>query len=300
MKTAAAQQLRLSGHAPGADASAGTVPAANGRIRAALMWLLALGVIWGVGKAVKPSVIEALDRPVASVQVEGEFRQVDRARVEALVQPLITNSFLRLDLEAIKTGLELEPWIDTAALGRRWPDHLMISIAEQQAIARWGDGGFLNQRGEVVAVEQSGALQDLPLLDAQPGRAAQLLTQYKALSLLLRSRQLVLTELHCDEKGAWSLRLRDAGSNATGVAIGRDQLMARMQRFLKVYDQTLVGTLARVERVDVRYNNGVAVSWLAPEELPEEVPVKVSAEVSGKVSDKTVQTEQWQQLWTTG
>ena len=238
-------------------------PANPGRIRRWLSVVAALVVLVAVGERVAGYVDATLSRPVAQVAVKGQFQFVPRERVEALVQPYIDNSFLRLDLERIKQVLEQEPWIDRAALGRRWPDQLTITVVEQQPIARWGDGGFLNQRGELVAAQDNGKLQSLPVLHAQAGREVELLAQYQDLSVLLRSRQLQLAELACDEKRAWTLML----SNGLKVVVGRDQVMEKMRRFLRIYDAVLAEELARVESVDVRYNNGVAVRWREPAEI---------------------------------
>lgn len=258
-------------------------PSNPGCIRRWLSAVAALGVMAVAGYFLTGYVEATLARPVAKVAVEGDFRFVSRARVEALVQPQIDNSFLRLDLARIKRVLEQEPWIDRASLGRRWPDRLIITIAEQQPIARWGDGGILNQRGELVVVEDNGRLNHLPVLYSQAGRESQLLAQYQDLSVLLRSRQLQMTELSCDEKHAWSLTL----SNGLKVVIGRDQVMEKMRRFLRVYDAVLVEDLARVESVDVRYNNGVAVNWREPQAA---IAVRRFEHYSGQdnVGDKVV------------
>jgi len=231
-----------------------------GRIRRGLLGVVGVGLVAALFYMGQGYVLAVMELPVASVHVEGEFRFVSQERVVELVEPQIHSSFLKLELEQIKAELEREPWIDRAALGRRWPDRLTVTIVEQQPIARWGDTGFLNQRGEVVAIEPLAKLQELPVLYASAGREAELLAQYQDLSVLLRSRGLAIKELHCDDKRAWALTL----NNELKVVIGRDQVMEKMRRFLRVYDQLLSADLERVVSVDVRYNNGVAVRWREP------------------------------------
>lgn len=236
------------------------VRANPGRIRRWLLGSVAICLVAVLFYMGQGYVIAVMERPVASVQVEGEFRFVSEARVVELVEPQINRSFLQLELAQIKTELEREPWIDRAALGRRWPDRLTVTIVEQQPIARWGESGFLNQRGEVVTIASLAQLDDLPVLYASIGREAELLAQYQDLSVLLRSRGLAIRELYCDEKRAWALTL----NSGLKVVIGRDQVMEKMRRFLRVYDQSLAADLERVISVDVRYNNGVAVRWREP------------------------------------
>ena len=202
-------------------------------------------------------VAELVDRPLASVMVEGDFHFISKERAMALISAEINEDFLQLDLMRMKTALESEPWVEHAALARRWPDALEVRITEQQPIARWGTDGFLNQRGELVRVDNIDALAALPLLQGNAADASKIMQQYQDLSQLLRSRGLDVIELKCDNKKSWRLTLK----GDVEVAIGRDQVMEKMRRFMAVYDQHLSEVWQDVTAIDVRYKNGVAVQW---------------------------------------
>ena len=58
-------------------------------------------------------------------------------------------------------------------------------------------------------------------------------------------------------RGAWTLTL----ANGIEVALGRDQVEERFERFLTVYEGRLAVRADEVRRVDARYTNGVAVQW---------------------------------------
>ena len=202
-------------------------------------------------------VAELVDRPLASVMVEGDFHYISKERAMALISAEINEDFLQLDLMRMKTALESEPWVEHAALARRWPDALEVRITEEQPIARWGTDGFLNQRGELVQVDNIDALAALPLLQGSAADASKIMQQYQDLSQLLRSRGLDVIELKCDSKKSWRLMLK----GDVEVAIGRDQVMEKMRRFMTVYDQHLREDWQDVTAIDVRYTNGVAVQW---------------------------------------
>ncbi|ARU27431.1 cell division protein FtsQ/DivIB [Cellvibrio sp. PSBB006] len=202
-------------------------------------------------------VAELVDRPLASVMVEGDFHYISKERAMALISAEINEDFLQLDLMRMKTALESEPWVEHAALARRWPDALEVRITEEQPIARWGTDGFLNQRGELVQVDNIDALAALPLLQGNAADASKIMQQYQDLSQLLRSRGLDVIELKCDSKKSWRLMLK----GDVEVAIGRDQVMEKMRRFMTVYDQHLSEVWQDVTAIDVRYTNGVAVQW---------------------------------------
>ena len=52
------------------------------------------------------------------------------------------------------------------------------------------------------------------------------------------------------------------------VALGREDLAARLGRFLAVHREVLVDRAAEVEWVDARYMNGVAVRWRDADQGP--------------------------------
>ena len=199
-----------------------------------------------------------LQRPLASVMVEGDFYYISKERAMELLSAELDGEFLQLDLMHLKRVLESEPWIEHAALVRRWPDALEVKITEQQPIARWGKEGFLNQRGEIIRVPDISMLDNLPLLEGDEIDASEIMQQYQDMSQLLRSRQLDVVALKSDKKKSWRLVL----TGGVEVAIGRGQVMEKMRRFVTAYDQHLNKYWEDVGAIDVRYTNGVAVQWL--------------------------------------
>lgn len=203
---------------------------------------------------------ELLERPLTSVAVEGEFIHVSKARTTELISAELNDDFLQLDLMRLKQVLEQDPWVERASIGRRWPDTLVVRIVEQKPIARWGDTGFMNQRGEIIQVSDAQTqLLSLPLLEGEVTDAGLILRQYQDLVRLLRTRGLDVIALKSDAKKSWRMTL--AGD--VELVIGRDQVMEKMSRFIRVYDRHLQTRWADVRRADLRYTNGVAVEWKA-------------------------------------
>jgi cell division protein FtsQ len=220
-----------------------------------LGWVVLLA-IWGSYKALGP-LAELFQRPIKSVTVEGEFHFITQERATQLITQEINDDFLQIDLSKIKAVLLDDPWVEDVTLTRRWPDTLVVKIAEQKPIARWGEG-FLNQRGEIVRVKEMKGFKELPWLQGDEIYAAEILLQYQDLSLLLRARGLEIIALKCDSKKSWRLTVK----NNVEIAIGRDQVMEKMRRFVTVYETQLQQVWQDVKSIDVRYLNGVAVSWV--------------------------------------
>lgn len=224
--------------------------------------VLLLALLIGAGSWVAEPVAGWLNRPVAEVSVEGTFRYLSRERIETLLSEQLGEGFLQLDLAAIKGALEAEPWVARAALTRRWPDVLHVRIVEEEPIARWGEVGFLDRGGNIIAVDDQSALEHLPLLAGSDPDAVAMMERYQDLAQMLRHRGLSIQSLRSDRKNAWRLTLSDGVT----LVIGRDQVLEKMQRFAKVYDRQLSERWGEIEQVDLRYHNGVAVAWKAQRE----------------------------------
>lgn len=214
---------------------------------------LGAGIYWAAGPIAK-----AFERPIKSVVVEGEFQLISKQHATELISNEINGDFLQLDLMELKEALLSDPWVERVTLNRRWPDTLVVKIIEQKPIARWGDG-FLNQRGEIVRVPDAAPLSGLPWLQGNENDAIEILQQYQDLSQILRARGLDVIALKCDNKKSWRLTVK----NHVEIAIGRDQVMEKIRRFVTVYDAHLSSVWSDVKAIDVRYTNGIAVRWVA-------------------------------------
>ena len=96
--------------------------------------------------------------PLEVVEVKGDFRYLDKQRLQDAVAAHVEGGFFTVDVNAIRTAAEQLPWVYKAAVKRVWPATLRISIEEQQAIARWGEQGYLNSERRTVLSRKRPAL----------------------------------------------------------------------------------------------------------------------------------------------
>lgn len=198
-----------------------------------------------------------MQHPVDQVRVEGPFKYVSHETATELISSAIDNDFVDLNINQLKHKIEQHSWIERAVITRSLPSALVVTLVEQTPIARWGDTGFLNRRGEVINTRNTQRLQALPELGGRDQQSARIMRQYQNLSRLLRSRNLTVAKLWVDELDTWQITL-DQG---TQLVLGKDALAEKIRRFLQVYDQHLVHQFDAVVRIDLRYTNGLAVAW---------------------------------------
>ncbi|WP_020207934.1 cell division protein FtsQ/DivIB [Gilvimarinus chinensis] len=220
---------------------------------AALIVGLGAGIYHFGGQALS----SMLQHPVDEVRVEGKFVQISREGATKLISDAIDREYVELNLAQLKVKLEDHPWVERAVISRELPSGLSVTLIEQVPIARWGDKGFLNQRGEVIYTEQIASLTHLPELLGRDVESAKIMRQYQDFSRLLRSRNLSVAKLWVDQLDTWKLQLE----NKTELVLGKGELPEKLQRFLRVYDEHLVQNFDAVKRIDLRYANGLAVSW---------------------------------------
>jgi cell division protein FtsQ len=168
------------------------------------------------------------------------------------------------DIENIKKELEAKSWVAHAAVERHWPDGLVISIEPEIAIALWNDDAFINDRGKVFSSEYVSAYNlskrvgPLTQLYGPAGREMEVMQQYQRLNNALLKEGRSIDILRLNSRGGWVF-VNDMGIE---VLLGKDELMERIQRLLKVAGHVdLNGKLDEVRSIDARYSNGVAVSW---------------------------------------
>jgi cell division protein FtsQ len=195
--------------------------------------------------------------PIRQVVFVNETVHMDPSALRETVASNLSGGFLDVDLGRIERALEALPWVARAAARRRWPDALLISVSEQQPLARWGQDGLLNAHGEVFHPRNVDDFRHLPVLFGPKGRSLEVARRFQHIERLLEPTGLSLRALVEDERRAWRMML----GNGIPVELGRGESAAVLRRFVRIYPRILAPRAARIAGVDLRYTNGLAVSW---------------------------------------
>lgn len=203
-----------------------------------------------------------MDKPVALIAVKGDFKYASKEQIASLVGTQLDGGFLSLDLQRIREELERDPWIESAAVARSWPDELVITVSEETPIARWNRDGFLNRRGEALEVLDNSVLQQLPLLLGPQGEARRVMEEYRHAAQMLLPVGLKTMEFRLDKRNAWHLKVAvEQSDTELEIEVGQGGVTEKIRRFLAVYKRVLRDREADIEHIDIRYPNGVAVRW---------------------------------------
>jgi cell division protein FtsQ len=201
--------------------------------------------------------INHLDKPIAKISIQGEFRYIEQEQFIELVNGQISGGFITIDLGALQDVLHKHPWVAEVSIQRQWPANLHINVIEEVPIARWGDDSFLNRTGEQLIIKDNSHLSNLPLMTAKFGSSSEVMKQYQRLADLIIPTGLKLAKLELDSLGAWQVET----SNGIKLILGRNHVGEKIRRLVMVWRSDLHQQSTKIKTIDLRYPNGLAVAW---------------------------------------
>lgn len=196
-------------------------------------------------------------QPVRSVSIEGPFRHISRERLAERLDGQLQGSLMTLDLDALRRTVLAEPWVERVSIRRHWPDRLEIRLTEQVPIAYWGDQALVNYRGERFRPDSIPVMAGLPVLLGPDERAADVMQRYRELNALFEADGLQVMRLEVDARQAWRIHVQPG----IELVLGQGEVPEKLARLLVAWRAELGQHRTAIERIDLRYGNGLAVRW---------------------------------------
>ena len=218
------------------------------RIANALYALAVLLALFGAGRYVLHLPAFAL----RELTITGDARHVTRAQVEAIVKGELHGTFFTLNLPRLRVAFAKLPWAREVSLRRRWPARLEVNIVEHVPLARWGNVALVNTHGEVFDAAYDGKL---PIFNGPSGTSKEIAIQYDFFRRQLASIDAKPAMVQVTARRAWQVKLE----NGPTLELGREDVEARLARYIAVHQRTVGALKRRVDYVDLRYANGFAV-----------------------------------------
>jgi cell division protein FtsQ len=186
------------------------------------------------------------------VEVRGELRHVSEVNIRLVASRGVRGNFFTVDLGEVRAEFEKLPWVSDARISRRWPDTLIVELAEHIPLARWNDSGLVSTEGEVFGAAVDA---DLPRLGGFEGSGREVAEAYRRYGEILAPLGLRIRELNFSTRRAWRLKT-DSGME---IALGRKDAEPRLRRFAAQFQKLTERLGAAPAYVDLRYADGFAV-----------------------------------------
>lgn len=187
---------------------------------------------------------------------------------------VLAGNFFTMDLNEARRLIQTVPWVARASVRRVWPDRLVVTVDEYQAIGLWSDGRVLSRRGELFVVNAAEAELDGDLvdIDGPADYAPEVASRLRAIDARLEPLNLRVATLRVSERASWSVatvkRSSDEASGALSkgphIELGRDEPLGQLDDRLGTIIQALPKVVAQLgrwpARIDARYASGFAVA----------------------------------------
>lgn len=227
--------------------------------RATLGWVLAGLMLLASGGLLADRLMDPAAFPIRELTYEGEFKRLDPEALLRTVEQAVDANYFGVDLKAIERAAESLDWVQRARVRRIWPDGLHVVVDEHRLVARWGTEAWLNDRGEVVEIAAPGQ-EEVLRLSGPADSAARVLARAREWGPVLGEAGLVLKALTLNERRAWYVVVaQNGGAPVFSIALGRDRVAERFERFVEAFRALPDDKAARIDHVDARYPNGVAL-----------------------------------------
>lgn len=196
--------------------------------------------------------------PIEEVKVKGVTNQLRQQQLSAsLGQVLAGENFFSVSLSGLRQRAESLDWVAAVSVSRQWPDTLVLNISERVPLAVWNDSRLVSNQGVVFAAADKYNTSGLPHLFGSLKNVERVMNYYRSISQALGGLGLKVKTLKVDARLTAHLTL----ANGLLLVVDRDNFAFKLQRFAKLYRRVLEPKGRELERVDLRYANGVAVRY---------------------------------------
>lgn len=187
-----------------------------------------------------------------ALKVEGMTRHLARDQVDFIAGRRMRGNFFTVDIDGVRRDFEKLPWVRNVSVRRRWPFEIDVKIEEHVPLARWGANQLVDTYGDVFDASTD---RNLPYFSGPPGSSSDVAREYTVFSKSLAPLNRRIAQVRLSARRAWEVRLDDG----MVIELGRDKMDRRLSEFATLYDRTVGQMKARIEYVDLRYENGFAV-----------------------------------------
>jgi cell division protein FtsQ len=219
-----------------------------------LLWAVLLFAVFGFGGWLayrwEPRLL-----PIRVVNIDGELQSLSRDQLQQTIAASLQGGLLTQNLITLRKHIEALPWVEHASLRRQWPDRLELTVRERRAVARWNEFGLITQDAVIFYPNDQRIPAGLAQLSGPVTKAPELLTRFLSWQPRLAELGLLIDALYCDHRGDWRLIILGGAE----LFLGTEFIEDRFNRLLYVYPY--LESFGDPVRIDLRYGNGLAVSW---------------------------------------
>jgi len=195
--------------------------------------------------------------PIRQIKVLGDLKYVDQPTLKAALQPYMEDNYFSVNLDEVKQTAEALTWIDQADVRKEWPNTLIVMLQERVPVANWDKKQFLSAKGEIFFAEHVQPNPNLPTFIGKPEQAQLIAETYVQMQQVLQVTGLKIKTLEISDRISMTLQL----SNGLTLVVDDKDSLNKLKRFTEIYQLVTDAQRQQLLRVDLRYENGLAIKW---------------------------------------
>lgn len=171
-------------------------------------------------------------------------------------------NFLQSDLQTYVDKIKQVSWVDQVDIRRDWRQGLIVNVVPRQAVAKFGSERLVDANGSVFVPADSNELTSHYWMQLQGDtqNAVVMMQQVKQVSDWFLPLGLKVEEVIVSPRMAWLFRF----NNGLRVLVDNENTSEKLYQLSVMLQNQLQSRFAKIQTVDLRYKNGMAVTWREP------------------------------------
>ena len=194
-------------------------------------------------------------QPVTSIKIEGDFKRVSNKRVDSILSELMNQGFLTINQSKYKNRLENIDWVKSVRINKVWPNKINVLLIEDDVIGLWNKKLLLNSSGELYNLDQRVVPKELIQFFGPDDRVNDVYERFNLYNDELVTRGILIEKIELNLRGSWEITIRPS----IKIKLGEKDTQERFERFLTIWDQSLLENFELISYIDLRYREGFVI-----------------------------------------
>ena len=197
----------------------------------------------------------SVNQPVTSIKIEGDFKRVSNKRVDSILSELMNQGFLTINQSKYKNRLENIDWVKSVRINKVWPNKINVLLIEDDVIGLWNKKLLLNSSGELYNLDQRVVPKELIQFFGPDDRVNDVYERFNLYNDELVARGILIEKIELNLRGSWEITIRPS----IKIKLGEKDTQERFERFLTIWDQSLLENFELISYIDLRYREGFVI-----------------------------------------